>query len=551
MKRTIKMAVFAFSLMAFCGVLLTGCPKDDPDSDTDTENKDSSTEVTIGEDTLVSGTINSSENAEGTSGSSGVMLQGFTWSSNWSSRYGSGSSGSDWYTVVSNNISDIKDNFEYIWLPPPSDSDSVNGYMPRKLNELGSDYGSSSYLISLLTTLNSNNVSPIADIVINHRVGTSNWGTFTEPSWCDDYYAICSDDEGFSNSSSDMYGSSKTGAEDSGEGYSSARDLDHSNSAVKSGIVSWMADYLVYNGFKGWRYDYVKGYAGQYVGYYNKQTSAAFSVGEYWPSDGFSSSSPSSWYNQLLAWVKDTNGTINGTSGTPSRVFDFVLKGMLNTVFGSSTDFTSTNDVSDGNYSLLASSYNIYASYPGYAVTFVDNHDTGSTQNLWAIDPYDVATAYAFILTHPGYPCVAWNHYFTSSESCDTDSSMMYKNDSGVTTKNTDQYLGGNTVSLQNGTYNGVGTSPTLKSFIKALIALRAEVGITDLSTVTTWSETSSTQYLAEVSGTNGSVLVSIGSSLYDSLSSNAGTSSYSEKSFSSYTLAFQGKKFKIWYATK
>ena len=57
------------------------------------------------------------------------------------------------------------------------------------------------------------------------------------------------------------------------------------------------------------------------------------------------------------------------------------------------------------------------------AVTFLENHDTGyrtnpdgtpekdhkfdSFQNTW-----EVEQAYAYILTHPGVPCVYWKHYF-------------------------------------------------------------------------------------------------------------------------------------------
>jgi hypothetical protein len=51
--------------------------------------------------------------------------------------------------------------------------------------------------------------------------------------------------------------------------------------------------------------------------------------------------------------------------------------------------------------------------WPGRAVTFVDNHDTGSTQNHWPFVPDRVGAGYAYILTHPGIPCIFWDHYFT------------------------------------------------------------------------------------------------------------------------------------------
>lgn len=463
-----------------------------------------------------------------------VLLQGFNWSSNFHDRYygdtaadnwimgtysdGAPSGSKDWYDVVTANASKIKNAFEYVWFPPAEDSGSDNGYMPRKLNVLYSFYGTPDELSSAIS-----NISPakaICDIVINHRVGTSNWGTFTEPSFCEDYYAICSDDDGFSNSSSEMYGSTKMGAADTGEGYDSARDLDHTNWDVQNGIVTWMTDKLKAVGFVGWRYDYVKGFNGRYVGYYNAMTNAAFSVGEHWPTDGFDYTNPAAWSNQFEAWVEATSSEdnkINSRTYTPtgSRVFDFVTKGMMNKVFGSNG-----SGIANSNYNLLANEYCGYKKMSQSVVTFVDNHDTGSTQALWYLDPDDIGTAYAFVLTHPGYPCVAWQHYFTAEESCDTTVSA-----------NAGQYIGGNTVP---------GTSLTYHQFIYSLIKLRAELGISESSTVSVWSETSSSMYIAEVTGSNGKAVVNIGAA-YD-MSSN--------QNASNYELAFSGTNFNIWKST-
>lgn len=472
-----------------------------------------------------------------------VLLQGFDWSSNFHDRYygdsyaenwvmgtsnSSAPSGSkDWYDVVKANADYIKGAFEYVWFPPATDSGSDNGYMPRKLNVLTSFYGTETELKSSISSLSP--AKAICDIVINHRVGTSNWGTFTEPAFCEDYWAICSDDEGFSATGSDMYGSSNKGAADTGEGYISARDLDHTNWDVQNGIVTWMTDKLKACGFVGWRYDYVKGFDGRYVGYYNAQTSAQFSVGEHWPTDGFDYTNPKAWSDQFEAWVASTSESIKTDSddyssmtetkiagrdqaGSPSRVFDFVTKGMMNKVFGSNG-----TGIANSNYNLLANEYCGYKKMPESAVTFVDNHDTGSTQALWYLDPDDVGTAYAFILTHPGYPCVAWQHYFTAAESYDT-----------TVSGNASQYIGGNTVP---------GTSLTYREFIYSLIKLRAEVGITDSSIVSVWDETDSSMYLAQVTGTNGTLVVNIGAS-YD-MSANANAASYK--------LAASGTNFKIW----
>ena len=50
------------------------------------------------------------------------------------------------------------------------------------------------------------------------------------------------------------------------------------------------------------------------------------------------------------------------------------------------------------------------AERPDRAVTFVDNHDFRGGDQALIIN--DKLMAYAFILTHPGYPCVFWKDYF-------------------------------------------------------------------------------------------------------------------------------------------
>lgn len=42
-------------------------------------------------------------------------------------------------------------------------------------------------------------------------------------------------------------------------------------------------------------------------------------------------------------------------------------------------------------------------------MTFLDNHDTGSTQRHWSFPDENLAMGYAYILTHPGVPCIVSN----------------------------------------------------------------------------------------------------------------------------------------------
>src|SRR5439155_24167397 len=59
--------------------------------------------------------------------------------------------------------------------------------------------------------------------------------------------------------------------------------------------------------------------------------------------------------------------------------------------------------------------------WPSRAVTFVDNHDTEYRREKEHQANYDstrhfhgtrVDVAYAYVLTHPGTPCVFWSHFF-------------------------------------------------------------------------------------------------------------------------------------------
>jgi alpha-amylase len=52
--------------------------------------------------------------------------------------------------------------------------------------------------------------------------------------------------------------------------------------------------------------------------------------------------------------------------------------------------------------------------WPSMCVTFLDDHDTaadGTTDQPFG-DGDQVLQGYAYIMTHPGVPCVFWTHYF-------------------------------------------------------------------------------------------------------------------------------------------
>ena len=193
--------------------------------------------------------------------SDAVMLQGFHWHSHQT----------NWYNSMQANASSIKQlGVSHVWFPPVSDAAAPQGYLPRQLNNLNSAYGSAAQLQAATAALAQQGVKSVADIVVNHRVGSTNWADFTNPSWGP--WAVTRDDEWGQGS----------GNWDSGDGYHAARDLDHSNVTVQADIISWINNVLKPAGFSGIRFDYSKGYSAYYAGLYARATGADFCVGEVW-----------------------------------------------------------------------------------------------------------------------------------------------------------------------------------------------------------------------------------------------------------------------------
>jgi alpha-amylase len=353
-----------------------------------------------------------------------VMLQGFYWES---CRHGRPvqfpSFGTKrWYEIVRAQAPTIADaRFDLVWLPPVSYAGEVSaGYNPREYFRLDNSYGTFAQHRAMLTALLRKGVEPVADIVINHRDGSTGWADFKNPEW--GTWAICADDEAFADPHSGIAGTpadqkgncEETATYMSGKtyAYASFRDVAHTDQRVRDDIVRYLLQ-LRSLGYRGWRYDMVHGYHGKWIACYNAASKPTFSVGEY---DWGAHDQQRGWI-----WATSTNPGATGSDHlkSSSDVFDF-------------TTYFSLKAINDGQYAKLyglGKGIGMVADttdnlpWKNRAVTFAENHDVGyrtnddgTPQSDHKFDSFannwQVEQAYAQVLTHPGVPTVYWKHYF-------------------------------------------------------------------------------------------------------------------------------------------
>lgn len=311
----------------------------------------------------------------------GVMLQGFSWDNYTDTKW----------TVLEANADEYSIYFDLIWVPNSGYCGGHNnmGYMPIYwFTNHNSSFGTETQLRSMIKTFKDKGTGIIADVVINHRNGKSNWYDFPVETWNGQTWqigldGICGNDEMAWASGQPK----PTGKDDTGQNFDGARDLDHTNTNVQNNCKNYCKFLLEDLGYTGFRFDMVKGYGGEYLKKYIEYSNPAFSVGEYW--DGS--------YDALAWWIEST--------GKTSAAFDFACKFLINDAFHS------------GDLSKLVWKANgttpqpcglIHYGYTQYAVTFVDNHDTYHENTKFN---GNIPAANAFILSSPGTPCVFLEHY--------------------------------------------------------------------------------------------------------------------------------------------
>ncbi len=304
----------------------------------------------------------------------GVMMQAFYWDV---------PSGGTWWNTVKSKVTAWSNaGIDAVWLPPVSKAQNgpfSMGYDPTDYFDFGNfnqngtietRFGSKTELQSLISTAHSQNVKVFADMILNHNSGgqlESNVYTGTQ-TWTD-FGSVASGK--FLRSQHDFH---PNGIHNNDSGFFGGfPDLCHDNPYVQDwlwnrsdGVGKYYKNVM---GFDGWRFDYVKGFAPWVVNTWNANV-GGFSVGEYWDSN----------VNTLEWWANNANST----------VFDFAC-------------YYKMNDAFDGNNLYRLNDDMMWKRNPYKAVTFVANHDTDII--------YKKMLAYAYILTHEGYPTIFYRDY--------------------------------------------------------------------------------------------------------------------------------------------
>ncbi|KAI3467396.1 hypothetical protein Pfo_024059 [Paulownia fortunei] len=329
--------------------------------------------------------------SSGTGSGFEIMCQGFNWESHKSGK---------WYMELLEKASELSSlGFTVIWLPPPTDSVSPEGYMPRDLYNLSSRYGNIDQLKILVRRLHEVGIRVLGDVVLNHRCAQYQnqngvWNIFGGRLNWDDC-AVVADDPHFQG----------RGNKSSGDNFHAAPNIDHSQEFVRKDIKEWLCWLREEIGYDGWRLDFVRGFWGGYVKDYLEATEPYFAVGEFWDSLSYTygemDHNQDAHRQRIIDWINATNGT--------AGAFDVTTKGILHSALERCEYWRLSDE--------KGKPPGVVGWWPSRAVTFIENHDTGSTQGHWRFPGGKEMQGYAYILTHPGTPSVFYDHIFSEYQS--------------------------------------------------------------------------------------------------------------------------------------
>jgi len=327
----------------------------------------------------------------------GVMMQTFHWDCPREDK-----KEFQWWNYINEKVPSLaKVGFTSLWLPPIHKAANLfgpsMGYDPYDYYDLGEFdqkgtvptwFGTRKELESLIASAHKNQLSVIADIVINHNSGAdaqevnpisgqSRWTVFNPKSgrfprnW-----------EAFHPSMYESWDEMTFG---------DMPDLSHRNPYVYAELLKLMRWLIEEIRFDGFRYDFVKGYGAntitaiqEYRYIRDGKPFTPYGVAEFWDSTV-----------NTLNWVNKANFS----NSNPVDAFDFPLRELLKGMCDQ-YGFSLKN---------LVNGESILKAQPQSTVTFVENHDLRDEGRPIT---FDKLLAYSYIMTHEGFPCVFWKDYY-------------------------------------------------------------------------------------------------------------------------------------------
>jgi alpha-amylase len=277
--------------------------------------------------------------------------------------------------------------FDSLWLPPPSKTEegihAMGGYEPFDYYDLGefnqkgrirTHYGTRGDLEALITEANNYNIGTICDVVINHRVGGEDeYNEFVGDNTPTNFMNVASGKlkMNYSHFWPNFYGTGDN------KKYGIFPDICHKHPYVRSELIEWGLWLRDEIGFDGWRFDTADGVDPTMLRDW-MQSVNGWGVAEYWMQEPDRT--------VIDSYISNTNNTVSA--------FDIPLIVEIRDMANQNGSYDMRRLATEGLYKIRSN-----------AVTYAVNHDT--YRDIFNIR-FNRHMAYAYILTHEGYPSVFW-----------------------------------------------------------------------------------------------------------------------------------------------
>ncbi|AMB95866.1 alpha-amylase [Aerococcus urinae] len=366
----------------------------------------------------------------------GTMIQYFEWELP--------DDGKHWQRLANDASHLAQQGFTHVWMPPACKATGTNdvGYGIYDLCDLGefdqkgstrTKYGSKTDYLTAIQALKDQQISPLADVVLNHKAGADQtevfqayevdpnnrqrkisqahdiegWTKFTFPgrkgkysdfTWNWSHFSGVDYDQAKDQKGIFMIKGLNKGWSDNEDvddengnyDYLMYADIDYDNPEVRAEVLDWALWFIKETGVSGFRLDALKHIDDDFIDSLCDKILNEFPnfyfIGEYWKGD----------YQSLENYLKETELNID--------LFDVKLHQNFYAVSTSWDQFDMSTILND---TLLENN-------PTLAISFVDNHDSQPGQSLesWVEDWFK-PIAYALILLHEnGLPCVFYGDYY-------------------------------------------------------------------------------------------------------------------------------------------